>query len=67
MTETRKLSSEKIYLDERSFAYIKAEEVEGVSGYAIYLADGEPVGWYELRDVAFAAVAQNGLHPLSVH
>ena len=67
MADIQKMNRTTIQFDEDALAYIKAQEIEGVSGYAIYLADGEPIGWYEARDVAFAAVAQNGLQPLSVH
>ncbi len=48
-------------------AYIKPFEVEGRSGYAIHVADGTPVGWFEERDVAVAAARQHDLEPVSVH
>lgn len=48
-------------------AYIKACAVDGRPGYAIHAADGTPIGWCESREVAFAAVRQQNLEPVSVH
>ena len=44
---------------------IKTEE--GETAYAIHAADGRPVAVMEDRDVAFAAIRQNDLEPVSVH
>jgi len=55
-----------LHVDSR-IAYIKFLAVEGRAGYAIHAADGTPIGWCERRDVAFAAVRQQNLEPVSVH
>jgi len=55
----------------RDFAYIKPLAVgEGESVrviFEIHTADGNPVGAVESRELAFAAVRQNGLEPVSSH
>lgn len=48
-------------------AYVNRELIEGKPIYVIHAADGSPVAMAENRDLAFAAVAQNGLDPVSVH
>ena len=48
-------------------AYVKAVTIEGVRAYAIYLADGTQLALAPSRDVAFAAVRQHELEPVSVH
>ncbi|CAO3416753.1 DUF1150 family protein [Azospirillum doebereinerae] len=48
-------------------AYIRPVEVEGVTAYSIHAADGTPLSVLPEREVAFAAVVQNDLEPLSVH
>ena len=55
-----------IHADDR-IAYIKPFTVEGRAGFAIHAADGTPIGWCEKREVAFAAVRQQDLEPVSVH
>jgi hypothetical protein len=41
--------------------------VEGRPGFAVHASDGTPIGWYDDRAVAFAAVRQHDLEPVSVH
>jgi len=48
-------------------AYVRRVEVEGVPGFSIHAADGTPLSVLPERDVAFAAVRQNDMEPLSVH
>ena len=48
-------------------AYVKPALAEGTPGYAIHAADGTQMGWAANREVAFAAIIQNGLEPVSVH
>lgn len=55
-----------ILADDR-LAYIKPWEMEGKPGFAVHAADGTPIGWFEKRDVAFVAVRQHDLEPVSVH
>jgi hypothetical protein len=48
-------------------AYVKLVREDGVSAFAIHAADGTPLAVLGDRDVAFAAVRQHGLEPVSVH
>ena len=48
-------------------AYVKKVDAEGGAGYAIYAANGEPIGLAGSREVAFAGIRQNDLEPASVH
>lgn len=48
-------------------AYVRPASVNGEAGFAICAADGTPVGFAPERELAFAAVRQHGLEPLSVH
>lgn len=55
----------------RDIAYVKPVAVsDGESTrliFSIHTADGSAVGAAESRDLAFAAVRQNGLEPVSLH
>ena len=55
-----------IHADDR-IAYIKPFAVDGRPGYAIHASDGTPIGWCENREIAFVAVRQQDLEPVSVH
>lgn len=49
-------------------AYVKLVKTEdGELAFAIHAADGRPVAVMADRDVAFAAIRQNDLEPVSVH
>lgn len=48
-------------------AYVRRVELEDGTAYMIHAADGTPMGVMRDRDVAFAAVRQEGLEPVSVH
>lgn len=48
-------------------AYVKAITVDGEWAYAVHGADGSRMAVFKDRDVAFAAVLQNDLEPVSVH
>lgn len=48
-------------------AYVKRIVAEGDLHFEIHAADGTTVAMANSVDVAFAAVRQNGLEPLSVH
>lgn len=50
-----------------NFAYVKPVDVNGAVGYAIHAADGTPLTVMPQRDVAFAAVRQHDMEPVSVH
>lgn len=48
-------------------AYVKQVMVEGKAVYAIHAADGTHLGWAPDRDLAFAALRQQDLEPVSVN
>ena len=48
-------------------AYIKPTAINGVTGFAIHAADGTQIGMAPSRDIAFAAVKQHELEPVSLH
>lgn len=51
----------------QQLAYIRPVVVNGVTAYAIHAADGTQIGMAPQRDLAFAAVIQNELEPVSLH
>ena len=48
-------------------AYVKPVKVEGRTAYALHAADGHELALMANREVAFAALRQNGLEPMSTH
>ena len=48
-------------------AYVKPMDVAGETVYAIHAADGTQLGIAHDRDIAFVAVRQHDLDPVSVH
>ena len=48
-------------------AYVKKEEREGKEVFVIHSADGNAITALADHDIAFAAVRQNDMEPLSVH
>jgi hypothetical protein len=48
-------------------AYVKPIKVDGRRVYAIHAADGTQIKILADHDLAFIAVRQNNLEPLSVH
>ena len=48
-------------------AFVKTIEIEGQLVFAIHGADGHPLGVAPERDLAFSAVREHELEPLSVH
>ncbi len=48
-------------------AFVKPVDVHGETAYSIHAADGTEMGVVDDREVAFAAVRQHDLEPLSVH
>jgi len=48
-------------------AYVKAEKKDGKQVFVIHSADGNAITALPDRNVAFAAVRQNDMEPLSVH
>ena len=47
-------------------AYVRPAVVNGADVYTIYAADGTQIGIAPSRDIAFAAVKQHELEPVSV-
>lgn len=54
-------------LGSQQLAFVRKVEDEGNEQWAIFSADGTPIGMAPTRDVAFAAVRQHEMEPLSVH
>lgn len=55
-------------LGAQNLAFVrKVLDEGGQAQWAIFAADGTPIGMAPSRDVAFAAVRQHDLEPLSVH
>ena len=50
----------------QDFAYIKAEQHDGQTLFAVYAADGRRVAMMPKLETAVAVVRQNDLEPLSV-
>ena len=48
-------------------AYVKKEQRDGKEVFVIHSADGNAIATMANHDVAFAAVRQNDMEPLSVH
>jgi hypothetical protein len=48
-------------------AFIKRVVVDQEEGWSIHAADGTQMGLAPSREIAFAAVRQHELEPLSVH
>jgi hypothetical protein len=54
-------------LGSQNLAFVRRVEEEGQVQWAIFAADGTPIGLAPSREVAFAAVRQHDLEPQSVH
>jgi len=66
--ETRHPTQQELFdLGLQDTAYIKAALAEGQRIWAIFQADGVQIGWAPTRDLAFAAVRQHDMEPVSVH
>jgi hypothetical protein len=48
-------------------AYVKRVVVNDEEGWSIHAADGTQMGLAPTRDLAFAAIRQHDLEPVSVH
>lgn len=48
-------------------AYVKPVDQDGRTMYSVHAADGTQMGVMANREVAFAAVRQHDLEPVSVH
>jgi hypothetical protein len=68
-TETLKHISPQEFttLGMHGFAYVKRVVINDTVAFAIHAADGTQIAILPDREIAFAAVRQNELQPLSVH
>ncbi|MDI9408048.1 MAG: DUF1150 family protein [Candidatus Pacebacteria bacterium] len=48
-------------------AFVKPIQVEGETAFGIHAADGTPMAIVSDYELAFAAIRQNDLEPVSVH
>ena len=48
-------------------AYVKPVELDGATAYAIHAADGTYLWQFDDRHIAFAALRQHDMEPVSVH
>lgn len=48
-------------------AFVKRVVVDNEASWAIHAADGTAIGVAPSRDIAFAAIIQHELEPMSVH
>jgi len=48
-------------------AFVKRITVNDETAYAVHAADGTQMALMTDRDIAFAAIRQHGLEPVSVH
>jgi hypothetical protein len=51
----------------QDLAFVKMVSVNDEIAYAIHAADGTQMALMSDRDIAFAAIRQNGMEPVSVH
>jgi hypothetical protein len=65
---TRSMSAQDFALwGVQDVAFVKQVIINDEVGWSIHGADGTPIGLAPERDLAFAAVVQHDLEPLSVH
>jgi hypothetical protein len=64
----RQLSARELgMLGMNDVAYVKRVVEDGAEGFAVHAADGTRMAVVPNRDLAFAAVRQNDMEPVSVH
>jgi hypothetical protein len=51
----------------QDIAYVRPVTVDGATAFGAYAADGTPLGAMPSRELAFAALKQHDLEPVSVH
>jgi hypothetical protein len=51
----------------QDIAYVRPVTVDGTAVFGAYAADGTPLGALATRELAFAALKQHDLEPVSVH
>ena len=64
----RQMTAEQLFhLGVQDVAYVKTVDDGSTTRYAVHNAEGDEIGIFADRDVAFAAVRQHDLEPLSLH
>ncbi|HUI16786.1 MAG TPA: DUF1150 family protein [Alphaproteobacteria bacterium] len=64
----RSITSRELYaLGVQELAYVKRVSQEGADAYGVFAADGTPLGIMATRELAFAALKQHDLEPMSAH
>jgi hypothetical protein len=68
LADLREISTQDLAaLGLQDVAYVKPVTVDGKTAYAVHAADGTPIAVLADREVAFIAVRQHDLEPVSVH
>jgi len=66
--QLRSMSARELYaLGMQQLAYVKPVTENGTVAYAVFAADGTQLGLMATRELAFAALRQHDLEPMSVH
>lgn len=64
----RHISARELYaLGVEHVAYVKTVTENGATAWAVHAADGTRLGLMPTRELAFAALKQHDLEPVSVH
>lgn len=67
-TNHRRMTAREFYtLGVQDIAYVKSVTENGVTAWGVFAADGTRLGLMESRELAFAALKQHDLEPVSVH
>ena len=67
-TNLRRMTAREFYAwGVQDVAYVKTVTENGVIAWAAYAADGTRLGLMPSRELAFAALKQHNLEPVSVH
>ncbi|HLI10914.1 MAG TPA: DUF1150 family protein [Alphaproteobacteria bacterium] len=68
INDLRHLTSQELHaLGIQDIAYVKKITEDGVTAFAVHAADGTRLGVMATRELAFAALRQHDLEPVSVH
>ena len=66
--DLRSLTPRELYaLGIQQLAYVKRVSENGTEAFAVFAADGSQLGVMATRELAFAALRQHDLEPVSVH
>jgi len=66
--DVRHITAEQLFhLGVQNIAYVKAVAGDGAPRYVVCTAEGAELGVFADRDVAFAAIRQYDMEPLSLH